>query len=146
MKQSHMARVCLTHTMKWFQSFDLFTLKIEAYQIGPATVHLYFKSFMGSGVMIQSVLPVQPLVQKLVHVFYTERRWLAPYAKLVLLGESIHVERDIRIWNSKTYVQKPNLVKEDAYIQKFRRWYSQFYGETCSDTVILPHQKSSNLQ
>ena len=26
---------------------------------------------VGRGVMVQSVLPVQPMVQKLVHVFYT---------------------------------------------------------------------------
>jgi hypothetical protein len=46
--------------------------------------------------MLQYVLPVEGLVQKLVHVFYTEPAWPPPYAKFVLLGESIHVERDIR--------------------------------------------------
>jgi hypothetical protein len=52
--------------------------------------------FAGRGVMVQYVLPVEGMVQKLVHVFYTERAWPAPYAKFVLLGESIHLERDIR--------------------------------------------------
>ena len=45
--------------------------------------------------MVQYVLPVEGLLQKLVHVFYTQRSWLPPYAKFVLLGESIHLERDI---------------------------------------------------
>lgn len=39
------------------------------------------------------------------------------------------VERDIRSWNSKKYMDKPLLVKEDNLIQKHRRWYSQFYSE-----------------
>ena len=33
---------------------------------------------------------------KLVHVFYTAPGWISPYAKIVLLGESIQLERDIR--------------------------------------------------
>lgn len=58
-------------------------------QIGPALVHLHFESFMGKGVMIQYVLPLEPMLQKIVHVFYTQRTWLAPYAKMVLLGEPL---------------------------------------------------------
>ena len=42
------------------------------------------------------MLPVERHVQKLVHVFYTARAWVPPYAKLVLTGESVLVERDIR--------------------------------------------------
>lgn len=41
----------------------------------------------------------------------------------------LQVERDIMIWNHKTYVPKPLLVKEDHLIKKHRRWYSQFYSE-----------------
>ena len=36
---------------------------------------------------------------------------------------------DIAVWNHKTYVDKPLLVKEEADIIKYRRWYSQFYSE-----------------
>ncbi|XP_042365709.1 cholesterol 7-desaturase nvd isoform X2 [Plectropomus leopardus] len=38
-------------------------------------------------------------------------------------------ERDVMIWNNKKYISKPLLVKEDAAIQKHRRWFSQFYSE-----------------
>ena len=79
-------------------------------QIGPSCVHLHFDSFLGRGVMLQYVLPVEPMLQKLVHVFYTERSLIPPYAKLILLGESILVERDIRVWNHKMYLDKPMLV------------------------------------
>ena len=39
------------------------------------------------------------------------------------------IERDLMIWNHKTYKTKPLLVKEDSLIAKHRRWYSQFYSE-----------------
>lgn len=41
----------------------------------------------------------------------------------------VQFERDVMIWNNKTYVAKPLLVKEDSAIQKHRRWFSQFYSE-----------------
>ena len=119
--------------MQLLGRWKVLPLDVEAVQIGPATTHLYYNSIMGEGVMIQYILPVEPMVQKLVHVFYTERTWLPPYAKLVLLGESIHVERDIRVWNNKRFCSSPVLVKEDSPILKFRRWYSQFYSEETLD-------------
>ena len=33
------------------------------------------------------------------------------------------------IWNSKRYVSRPLLTKEDHLISKHRRWYSQFFSE-----------------
>ena len=49
---------------------------------GPALVHLNFKSILGQGVMLQYVLPVEENIQKLVHIFYTSRTWIPPYAKV----------------------------------------------------------------
>ena len=69
----------------------------------------------------QYVLPVERHVQKLVHVFYTARAWVPPYAKLVLTGESVLVERDIRVWNSKTYRDKPVYLREDKLIVQHRK-------------------------
>ena len=41
----------------------------------------------------------------------------------------LQFERDVMIWNNKTYISKPLLVKEDSSIQKHRRWFSQFYSD-----------------
>ena len=35
------------------------------------------------------------MVQKVVHIFFTERSWWSAYAKIVLWGESVLLERDI---------------------------------------------------
>ncbi len=50
---------------------------------------------------------------------------------------SFQIERDIMIWNNKRYHGKPVLVKskEDALLQRHRRWYSQFYSEN-SPTIF----------
>ena len=39
------------------------------------------------------------------------------------------VDRDVMIWNNKTFKAKPMLVKEDSLIAKYRRWFAQFYSE-----------------
>ena len=81
-EEPHTAHISLQHKKVLLDKLDLLSLNVDALQIGPALVHLNFKSFVGRGVMLQYVLPVEPNVQKLVHIFYTTRSWLAPYAKV----------------------------------------------------------------
>ncbi len=47
---------------------------------------------------------------------------------MIHAGSSIQVERDVKVWSSKTYEDRPALVKEDQLIRKHRVWYSQFYS------------------
>ncbi len=49
------------------------------------------------------------------------------------------LERDIAIWNMKTYADRPLIVKEDHLLNKHRRWYSQFYSEN-SKTFAEAHE------
>ena len=49
----------------------------------------------------------------------------------VLMASLInHFERDIPIWNSKRFMRRPLIVKEDGPILKFRRWTKQFYSDS----------------
>lgn len=116
--QSHRAVVELRHSMTVMGKLELFSLNIRGDQMGPSLVHLEMTSCMGRGVIVQYVLPMEPMIQKVVHLLYTERSWYAPYAKLVLWGESILFERDVRVWNSKTYVDKPIASAEDKLLLK----------------------------
>ena len=43
--------------------------------------------------------------------------------------EYLQFERDVMVWNHKTYVSRPLLVSEDRTISKHRRWFQQFYSE-----------------
>ena len=128
--QEHMATIKLTQE---FVAFGLFRAKadIVAFQIGPSLVHLHFTIpiLNWRGVMIQYIQTMEPMLQKIVHVFYTDRKWIRPLAKLTLLAESVLLERDIVVWNHKTFLDKPMYAsKEDRFIKQYRKWYSQFYS------------------
>ena len=141
-------------------------------QIGPGLVHLRLDTSLGRCVLVQTVTPVEPLVQRVVHRMYTAKSLIAPYAKLVLWGEAIMVgwialtiptiqlnvvltflavvvvvllqfERDVMVWNHKTYISRPLLVAEDRTLVKHRRWYQQFYSE---NSPRWSAQKTDNLE
>ncbi len=127
--------------------------QVDAVQIGPGLVHLHLTvGGLGRGVMLQSVTPTEPMLQRVAHLFYTEPGFPAPMAKLVLHGESImvggwmvftmldcanctlrnplaQVERDISVWNHKTYLDRPQLLREDTAVRRHRAWFAQFYTE-----------------
>eukprot|EP00121_Abeoforma_whisleri_P004104 Awhi_evm1s3703 len=108
---------------------DFADLHVDGTQAGPGLVYLKFKSALGTGVFVQSIVPEEPRVQKLQHVLFCS--WSIPslVSKIYLIAEAKQVERDIMIWNSKKFQAKPVLVKEDKPIKQFRRWYSNFYSE-----------------
>ncbi|XP_071498559.1 cholesterol 7-desaturase nvd-like [Diadema antillarum] len=122
--------------MTIYHSFSLFGIplmmtqtKSEARQNGPAHVLLYFYLPFGSAVISIGVTPTEGLVQKVTQQVFSTAfvpRWLA---KFFLLAEYLQFERDITIWNHKTYLNKPVLVAQDRLIGKHRRWYSQFFSE-----------------
>ncbi|WAR31570.1 NVD-like protein [Mya arenaria] len=130
--EEHIGEIKLTHDLSLFGiSLPFVKLNVHAFQIGPAIVYLKFESFFGRGVFIQSLTPTEPLVQKLVHNIYIH--WSVPnfIAKFFMYGECVQVERDIMIWNNKTYAAKPVFAKskEDSLIARHRRWYSMFYSK-----------------
>ena len=100
---------------------------VQAKQIGPGIVYMRWNSIFGKGVMTHEVTPVEPLLQRLSQTNYTALPKL--FAKTMLFAESVQLERDVMVWNYKTYLSKPLLVKEDIGIKKHRKWYSQFYSE-----------------
>ncbi|KAI0232477.1 Cholesterol 7-desaturase [Lamellibrachia satsuma] len=130
--ERHIASIQLTHVLEAFgYQVSLFNMKVFARQIGPGIVYLTFETPFGRGAFLQALTPVGPLMQRMIHHIYMERWIPTIIAKFYLLGEALMFERDIMIWNNKRYASKPVLVKskEDALVQQYRRWYSQFYSE-----------------
>ncbi|XP_072096173.1 cholesterol 7-desaturase nvd [Mobula birostris] len=125
----HCSRMLVNHALHilgWH--CPLLDLHITARQVGPGLVYLLFNhSFLGRGVILQCVTPVEPLLQRVSHCIYYQSNTPAIIPKLLLKGECIQFERDIMIWNNKKYVSKPLLVKEDSAIVRHRHWYAQFY-------------------
>ncbi|EEC12716.1 conserved hypothetical protein [Ixodes scapularis] len=81
---------------------DFLKQHVDVRQVGPALVILHMKGRHGDTLIVQALIPEGPL--------------------------RIRVERDIAIWNQKTYLKQPCLVKEERSIAAFRKWYSQFYS------------------
>ncbi|XP_039249414.2 cholesterol 7-desaturase nvd 2-like [Styela clava] len=98
-------------------------------QIGPGNVHIHINTPYFRGVLIQTITPTEPLLQRLSHTFYVEPLVPMFIAKSFLYLEATQIERDIMVWNNKKYLLKPLLVKEESSIVKHRRWFRQFYSE-----------------
>lgn len=117
----------LSHCVRIFNKIDMGNVDVKARQIGPGYVELMMESSFGPFVVVQTVTPVEPLVQQVIHRFYSPRS-TAWFSKFGVWAESIMFERDMMVWNSKQYVDTPLLVKEDRLIKGYRNWYSQFYS------------------
>ncbi|XP_009955959.1 PREDICTED: cholesterol desaturase daf-36-like, partial [Leptosomus discolor] len=127
----HCSRLLVQHTATIFgKHISLLDLTVSARQVGPGLVFLIFEhAFLGHGIILQTVTPLEPLLQNVVHKIYYQKNVPAIIPKFILRAECIQFERDITIWNNKQYLPKPLLVREDSSIQKHRRWYAQFYSE-----------------
>ncbi|XP_061589460.1 cholesterol 7-desaturase nvd [Cololabis saira] len=127
----HCSQMVLKHALTVFGwHWPLLDLHVVARQVGPGLVFLQFNhSFLGQGMIMQSVTPVEPLLQCVSHSIFYQSNTPAVVPKFLLKAECIQFERDVMIWNYKKYNSKPVLTKEDSAIRKHRRWYSQFYSE-----------------
>ncbi|XP_015181168.1 PREDICTED: cholesterol 7-desaturase [Polistes dominula] len=125
--KNHRANMTLRHSLLLFDRFDILELNVKVEQIGPGYVELLIETTFGNMFIIQTVTPIEPLLQRICHIIFSPPL-LAPYASIVFLGECLMFERDVAIWNHKRFETRPMLVKEDKTISTYRKWYAQFYS------------------
>ncbi|XP_013921760.1 PREDICTED: cholesterol desaturase daf-36-like [Thamnophis sirtalis] len=127
----HCSVLLLTHHVLLFgKHIACLDLHVKATQVGPGIVMMALShAIFGKGLIVQSVTPLEPLLQHVVHQIYSPRKTLSLFAKLIMWAEQIQFERDLMIWNNKKFLPNPLLVKEDAAILRHRRWFSQFYSQ-----------------
>ncbi|XP_028170462.1 cholesterol 7-desaturase-like [Ostrinia furnacalis] len=125
--EGHIADLTLTHDYK-IMKCNLFHIDVTVQQIGPGFVRLFLKTPLGPLLVSQSVTPLGPLLQKVIHRVFSPA-YNAPWAALVVYNEAYMFERDVAIWNNKIFVGAPAYVKADKTIRAFRSWFSQFYSE-----------------
>lgn len=80
----------LRHSMKLFNRFEILTMTVVVRQIGPGYVTLHLKSILGEFQILQTVVPVEPLLQRVLHRFYFPRGH-SLFAKFIIWGEAIMV-------------------------------------------------------
>lgn len=127
-KEKHKAGLHMCHKLILLERFNLVNIDVRAEQIGPGYVELMLNTSFGPICILQTVTPIEPLLQRVIHQIFSPPL-LAPYANLIFLGECMMFERDIMVWNYKKYERQPILVREDRAILAYRRWYSQFYSD-----------------
>ncbi|KAM8828909.1 cholesterol 7-desaturase nvd isoform 2-T2 [Spinachia spinachia] len=137
----HCSQMSVKHALTVFGCHcPLLDVRVVARQVGPGVVFLLFNhSFLGRGVILQCVTPVEPLLQCVSHTIFYQSNIPPLVPKFILRAECIQFERDVMIWNNKKYISKPLLVKEDSAIQKHRRWFSQFYSENSPQLQYQRH-------
>ena len=97
-EEQHVAVATIQQHFNFFGRYSFFETNVEAQQIGPGLVHLFIDTCVGKCVFVQTVTPVEPMVQQVVHRLYTAPTFVTPIAKLLLLGESIMVIITIRLF------------------------------------------------
>ncbi|XP_034949972.1 cholesterol 7-desaturase-like [Chelonus insularis] len=123
----HQATFNLIHSIKILNRFTFLRLNVNGAQIGPGYVVLHVESAFGPICILETVTPIEPLLQHITHTIYSPF-YLSPYTKIVFYGMGNMFERDIFIWNHKIFMKNPILTKEEKRIAAFRRWFSQFYS------------------
>src|SRR5271156_6678982 len=87
----HEGLLKVNHHIKLFGWLPFFNIDVDIHQTGPGIVNMYFKTFLGEGVFIQTVTPVEPLLQSVIHRFYSSTWIIHPLAKMILNGEAKQV-------------------------------------------------------
>ncbi|XP_041983779.1 cholesterol 7-desaturase nvd isoform X2 [Aricia agestis] len=123
----HMASIRIEHQYL-LMKYNVLPIAGTVEQIGPAHVRLQFRSALGPLLLVQSITPLSPLLQRVVHRVYSPA-YNAPVGMLFVYAEAIQFARDVAIWNHKRYVSSPQYVKSDRTIRAFRTWFAQFYSE-----------------
>jgi phenylpropionate dioxygenase-like ring-hydroxylating dioxygenase large terminal subunit len=130
--ERHCADIELIHVMRLSlfgcckKARDFCRVRANIVQDGPANVFMRLETPIGNVVLIQSVLPLAPNLQRVTEYAYSSSIWTRLLAKLVLHSVSLQLRRDIVIWNDKIMLEKPLLVKGDGPIMQFRTWMKQF--------------------
>jgi len=131
--EDHQARIEMSQDLFLF-GFSIFKAKVNITQIGPGVVVLDFSFAFGKVIVVETVTPKEEFLQYVTHTIFADRRIPRILAKVSLWVLTAQFERDVAIWNNKTFKPQPLLVKNDGNIAGFRRWYSQFYpkNQICS--------------
>eukprot|EP01087_Luapelamoeba_hula_P024952 TRINITY_DN967_c0_g1_i2.p1 TRINITY_DN967_c0_g1~~TRINITY_DN967_c0_g1_i2.p1 ORF type:complete len:558 (-),score=66.63 TRINITY_DN967_c0_g1_i2:156-1829(-) len=129
--ESHLAHIHVRHGVKLFGwKIPNSEIDVNITQVGPSIVHLTFNTPVGRVLIVETVTPVQALLQRATHQGWGEWRVPRFAAKVVLKATLDQFEKDVPIWNNKTFVRPPQVVKQDGPIAKYRRWFQKnFYSE-----------------
>lgn len=125
--RKHLADIKITEAITLFDKELPGKVYVSITQAGPSQVYLDMMTPVGPIFLVQLVVPVSPLKQRVTHAAFAPKWMPAAFAKAVLWAAIVQVERDIPTWSAKVYMPKPLLSREDKAIVTYRRWIQQFF-------------------
>lgn len=124
----HLAHIKLTESFALFgRALPGTAIEVTITQMGLGMVQLSFATPFGNVLVVESITPTALFEVRAGHVVLAEP-WVPRFvAKFVLRALLIQFERDIPIWNKKTFVSPPMAVKGDGPLLAYRRWAAKLY-------------------
>lgn len=123
------------------------TVSVTITQTGPSQVFLDMRvPVIGRVFITETVSPVSPLQQRVLHAVYAERRVPRVLAKLILAATVAQYERDVPIWANKVF-KGPNaaLVHTDRFIKGYRAWNRQFWARPGQDAITFEEAQRAHI-
>lgn len=127
--EPHLARLSIQQTMV-LCGFPLpGAVQVSILQCGPSQVYLFF-SLPGIGrvVITETVTPVEPTLQRVLHACHAEPGVPRLVAKVLLASVIRAYEQDVAVWAHKRYEPAPRLTASESSVKSYRGWVKQFYS------------------
>eukprot|EP00743_Colponemidia_sp_Colp-15_P001865 GILK01002033.1.p1 GENE.GILK01002033.1~~GILK01002033.1.p1 ORF type:complete len:705 (+),score=94.32 GILK01002033.1:72-2186(+) len=93
-------------------------------------VYFHFQTQIGDIYLVENFSPKEPMLLRNEKTYWADKSVPRVLVKYIVNNYISAFQDDMSIWNHKTYIHKPILVKGDGPIGALRRWYSQFYCST----------------
>jgi cholesterol 7-dehydrogenase len=106
-------------------------VRVEIQQVGLSLVLLDMHTPVGRLFVVESVTPISPLKQRVLHTVYADPLVPAILVQAVMAAHIIHHEKDVPIWANKKLLPSGEafLLTSDSNIALYRRWAKRFISE-----------------
>ncbi|ODM86830.1 Cholesterol desaturase daf-36 [Orchesella cincta] len=98
--------------------------------IGPGIVQMHFDTIFGKGILVQNVTPLGPMMQRVVHRFYSAPTFIHPLGLLVLQSEGVQGRK---ILNRKRFCEFHLLTKGKTANSAVSSWVANFHQKAAQD-------------
>ena len=115
--------------------------KAKVTYYGPGFLVFAFNTRLGDPIIVKTFTPIGELKVRMEDHVYAPKGSFKPAIKYVVGEASVQFHDDINIWERKSFMKNPALVKGDGPIMKMRKWYSQFYtdSEQIQSEIVFEH-------
>ena len=106
-------------------------VRVEIQQVGLSLVLLDMSTPVGRLFVVESVTPISPLQQRVMHTVYADPLVPSILVRAVMGAHIIHHEKDVPVWANKKYLPSGEalLLTSDSNITLYRRWAKRFISE-----------------